>query len=48
MIQVNEKLEEVRAGKAIEYLSPLAELQENMRIRTEVAGKIFFSSTYVH
>jgi breast cancer metastasis-suppressor 1-like protein len=36
--QVERKLEEVRAGKATEYLQPLEELQENMRIRTEVAG----------
>ena len=37
-MQVEEKLEEVRAGRAIEYLNPLAELQEDMRIRTQVAG----------
>ena len=36
--QVEHKLEEVRAGRAQEYLQPLEELQENMRIRTEVAG----------
>ncbi|XP_067681657.1 breast cancer metastasis-suppressor 1-like protein-A [Haliotis asinina] len=36
--QVSEKLEEVKAGKAIEYLNPLAQLQDNMRIRTQVAG----------
>ena len=29
---------ELKAGKAPEYLNPLAELQENMRISTEVAG----------
>jgi hypothetical protein len=38
MGQVDHKLDEVRAGKAVEYLSPLAQLQESMRIRTEVAG----------
>ena len=36
--QVERKLEEVKAGRAQEYLQPLEELQENMRIRTEVAG----------
>lgn len=38
MGQVDHKLEEVRAGRAAEYLNPLSQLQENMRIRTEVAG----------
>lgn len=36
--RVNNKLEEVKAGKAPEYLQPLEELQDQMRIRTEVAG----------
>jgi len=36
--QVETKLDEVRCGRAQEYLQPLEELQENMRIRTEVAG----------
>ena len=36
--QVDTKLGEVRSGRAQEYLQPLEELQENMRIRTEVAG----------
>ncbi|ELU01106.1 hypothetical protein CAPTEDRAFT_94286 [Capitella teleta] len=36
--QVEAKLSEVRAEKALEYLEPLAELQENMRIHTQVAG----------
>ncbi|KAG8225338.1 hypothetical protein J437_LFUL005352 [Ladona fulva] len=36
--QVESKLEEVRCGRAQEYLQPLEELQENMRIRTEVSG----------
>ena len=39
MGQVDLKLEEVRAGRALEYLNPLSQLQENMRMRTEVAGK---------
>lgn len=33
------KLQEVMAGKAPEYLEPLANLQENMLIRTKVAGE---------
>ena len=41
LAQVEDKLEEVRAGKAGEYLNPLTELQENMKIRTQVAGKFF-------
>uniref|UniRef100_A0A6Q2YK43 BRMS1 like transcriptional repressor b n=1 Tax=Esox lucius TaxID=8010 RepID=A0A6Q2YK43_ESOLU len=36
--QVDAKLQEVIAGKATEYLDPLANLQENMQIRTKVAG----------
>ncbi|KAK7789163.1 hypothetical protein R5R35_010304 [Gryllus longicercus] len=36
--QVDTKLGEVRSGRAQEYLQPLEELQENMRVRTEVAG----------
>lgn len=39
MGQVDHKLEEVRAGRAAEYLNPLSQLQENMTIRTEVAGE---------
>ncbi|KAK2104107.1 Breast cancer metastasis-suppressor 1-like protein [Saguinus oedipus] len=35
--QVDAKLQEVIAGKAPEYLEPLATLQENMQIRTKVA-----------
>uniref|UniRef100_A0A8C5QUX1 Breast cancer metastasis-suppressor 1-like protein n=1 Tax=Leptobrachium leishanense TaxID=445787 RepID=A0A8C5QUX1_9ANUR len=34
--QVDAKLQEVIAGKAPEYLEPLATLQENMQIRTKV------------
>ena len=37
--QVDAKLQEVIAGKAPEYLEPLATLQENMQIRTKVAGR---------
>lgn len=36
--QVDAKLGEVKLGRAHEYLQPLEQLQENMRIRTEVAG----------
>ncbi|XP_030638820.1 breast cancer metastasis-suppressor 1-like protein-A [Chanos chanos] len=36
--QVEAKLQEVMSGKAPEYLEPLANLQENMQIRTKVAG----------
>uniref|UniRef100_UPI00358E8ED9 breast cancer metastasis-suppressor 1-like protein n=1 Tax=Myxine glutinosa TaxID=7769 RepID=UPI00358E8ED9 len=36
--QVDAKLEEVRAGKALEYLDPLAALQRNMQTHIEVAG----------
>lgn len=36
--RVEEKLNEVRAGKSSDYLQPLEELQENLRVRTEVAG----------
>ncbi|KAK6634058.1 hypothetical protein RUM44_004666 [Polyplax serrata] len=36
--QVDSKLLEIRSGRAQEYLQPLQQLQENMRIRTEVAA----------
>ncbi|XP_016395157.1 breast cancer metastasis-suppressor 1-like protein-A isoform X2 [Sinocyclocheilus rhinocerous] len=36
--QVDAKLQEVMSGKALEYLEPLANLQENMQIRTKIAG----------
>ncbi|XP_051501992.1 breast cancer metastasis-suppressor 1-like protein-A [Myxocyprinus asiaticus] len=36
--QVDAKLQEVMSGKAPEYLEPLATLQENIQIRTKVAG----------
>lgn len=35
---VEHQLAEVKGGRSQEYLGPLQELQENMRIRTEVAG----------
>ena len=41
--QIEAKLAEVKAGRAPEYLNPLAQLQESMRIRTQVAG-MFLSS----
>ncbi|KAG5893350.1 hypothetical protein JTB14_000116 [Gonioctena quinquepunctata] len=36
--QVELQLAEVKTGRSPEYLVALAELQENMRVRTEVAG----------
>ncbi|XP_038636576.1 breast cancer metastasis-suppressor 1-like protein-A isoform X1 [Scyliorhinus canicula] len=44
--QVEAKLEEVIAGKAPEYLEPLAALQENMQIRTKVAGDFLITGIY--
>ncbi|XP_077396158.1 breast cancer metastasis-suppressor 1-like protein-A isoform X1 [Festucalex cinctus] len=38
LTQVNSKLAEVEAGRAAEYLDPLALLLENMQVRTKVAG----------
>ncbi|XP_074660244.1 breast cancer metastasis-suppressor 1-like protein [Tubulanus polymorphus] len=38
LFQIEAKLEEVRAGRAPEYLGPLAMLQDNMKTRTQVAG----------
>uniref|UniRef100_A0A8C9V3M6 BRMS1 like transcriptional repressor a n=2 Tax=Scleropages formosus TaxID=113540 RepID=A0A8C9V3M6_SCLFO len=38
LAQVDAKLQEVAAGKASEYLEPVASLQENMQIRVKVAG----------
>ncbi|XP_051951802.1 breast cancer metastasis-suppressor 1-like protein-A isoform X2 [Xyrauchen texanus] len=38
LCQMDLKLQEVIAGSAAEYLEPLATLQENMQIRTKVAG----------
>lgn len=36
--QVDTQLTEVRGGRSQEYLAPLQRLNDNMRIRTEVAG----------
>lgn len=36
--QIEVKLEEVAAGRAIEYLEPLRQLQEQMQIRAQVSG----------
>lgn len=36
--QIETKLSEVKLGRAQEYMVPLDELQENCRIRIEVAG----------
>lgn len=36
--QISLKLTEIKCGEASEYLQPLADLEENMRIRSEVAG----------
>jgi len=38
LTQVSEKLEEVRAGVATEYLSPVAQLEDNLKTRLTVAG----------
>lgn len=56
--QVNSKLTEVEAGRAAEYLEPLAVLLENMQVRTKVAGNfniethvktnLLESSSYFH
>lgn len=39
LCQVDIKLQEVIAACAQEYLEPLANLQENMQIRTKVGGE---------
>lgn len=44
-LEVQDKLEEVRAGRAPEYLGPLSQLQQNMQIRTQVAG--LFNTKFV-
>jgi len=36
--QVIEKLKEVESGVASEYLNPVAQLEDNRRIRVTVAG----------
>lgn len=38
LTQIESKLSEVRAGKAMEYLQPLDELKENMRVQIEVGS----------
>jgi len=38
--QVIEKLKEVEAGVASEYLNPVAQLEDNRRTRVTVAGNI--------
>lgn len=38
MRAVNTKLEEVRSGRAKEYLGPLEQLQENMSVKIEIAS----------
>ncbi|KAL1448636.1 hypothetical protein WDU94_013969, partial [Cyamophila willieti] len=38
IVEVESKLNEVELGQAKEYLLPLQKLQDNMRIRTEVAA----------
>jgi len=38
LTQIDTKLEEVKAGRAMEYLQPLEELQENMRVQLEVGS----------
>lgn len=38
LYQIELKLNEIEYGEAVEYLQPLADLEENARIRTEVAG----------
>lgn len=38
LAQIDNKLEEMMAGRAQEYLEPLRQLQEQMHIRTHVAG----------
>jgi len=36
LTQIESKLEEVKSGRAMEYINPLEELQENMRVQLEV------------
>lgn len=38
LAQIDNKLEELSAEQAIEYLEPLAQLKEQMHVRTQVAG----------
>lgn len=48
MAQVTMKLEEMVGGRALEYLTPLKQLQENMQIRTQVSGRFMSSTTTVN
>ena len=36
--RVEEKLNQVKAGKSSDYMQPLEELEENLKVRTEVVG----------
>lgn len=38
LTQIESKLSEVKAGRAVEYTQPLEELQENMRVQLEVGS----------
>jgi len=38
LTQIESKLREVKAGGAVEYIQPLEELQENMRVQLEVGS----------
>lgn len=38
LTQAERKLDEIRAGSSDDYLQPLQELQDHLRVRTEVAG----------
>lgn len=38
LTQIESKLNEVKAGRATEYIQPLEELQENMRVQLEVGS----------
>jgi len=38
LTQIESKLAEVKAGRAVEYIVPLEELQENMRVQLEVGS----------
>jgi len=40
LTQIESKLREVKAGGAVEYIQPLEELQENMRVQLEVGSSL--------
>lgn len=46
--QIDAKLEEMIAGRAAEYLEPLRQLQEQMHIRTQVAGNVIKSDYIIY